>query len=178
MKFIESRRHTMRVKPGQHLSQAGVDLARRTGEGMGRFDRVITSPVPRAFETAIAMGYAVDEQVEELRFFRGEVEEEVGGWAEGFAAWAEAVRRGGLTRQYAQKQAQLLHSVAQTLPEGGAALLVSHGGIVEAQVAVCLTDADFAALGGFIDYCEGARLTYEGGRFVAVEVLRVRLDQP
>ena len=56
----------MRVKPGQHLSQAGVDLARRVGDGMGRFGRVVTSRVPRADETAIAMAYAVDEQLEAL----------------------------------------------------------------------------------------------------------------
>ena len=65
-RYIEHRRHTMRTKPGQHLSQAGVNLARRVGEGMAAFDKVYTSPVPRAFETAIAMGYAVDHQVELL----------------------------------------------------------------------------------------------------------------
>lgn len=59
VRTIEHRRHTMRAKPGQHLNQAGVDLARRVGDGMGRFDRVVTSRLPRAFETAIAMGYAI-----------------------------------------------------------------------------------------------------------------------
>ncbi len=60
MKFIEDRRHTMRTKPGQDLSQAGVALARRTGEKLGPFEHVATSTVPRAFQTAIAMGFAVD----------------------------------------------------------------------------------------------------------------------
>ncbi|MDQ2741632.1 MAG: hypothetical protein M3Z66_04960, partial [Chloroflexota bacterium] len=59
----------MRVKPGRHLSQAGVDLARRTGNQMGPFDRVITSTVARAYETAIAMGFAVDQQDDRLRSF-------------------------------------------------------------------------------------------------------------
>ena len=43
LRIIEHRRHTLRVKPGQHLSQAGVDLARAVGEGMGPFDLVVTS---------------------------------------------------------------------------------------------------------------------------------------
>ncbi len=64
MKTIEIRRHTYRTKPGQHLSQQGVTLARHVGEGIGPFARVVTSTVPRAFETAIAMGFAVDEQNE------------------------------------------------------------------------------------------------------------------
>ena len=29
MRVIEHRRHTMSAKPGDHLSQVGVDLARR-----------------------------------------------------------------------------------------------------------------------------------------------------
>ncbi|MBZ0278386.1 MAG: hypothetical protein K8I60_19725, partial [Anaerolineae bacterium] len=66
MRYLEMRRHTIRIKPGQHLSQAGVTLARRVGETIGPFDRVITSTIPRAYETAIAMGFAVDEQLDEL----------------------------------------------------------------------------------------------------------------
>jgi hypothetical protein len=47
---------------GRHLSQAGVDLAWRLGETMEPYELVVTSPVARAFETAIAMGFAEDEQ--------------------------------------------------------------------------------------------------------------------
>ncbi len=64
MRTIETRRHTLRAKPGPHLSQAGVALARRVGQGLGPFDRVVTSSVSRAFETALAMGFALDEQAE------------------------------------------------------------------------------------------------------------------
>ena len=31
MRMLEVRRHTMRRKPGQHLSQEGIDLARLVG---------------------------------------------------------------------------------------------------------------------------------------------------
>jgi len=62
MKILEIRRHSIRSKPGDHLSQQGVALARKIGEGMGPFAFVTTSTLPRAFETAIAMGFAVDEQ--------------------------------------------------------------------------------------------------------------------
>src|SRR5689334_6812089 len=66
MRYLELRRHAMRTQPGQHLSQAGVRLSRRVGEGRGPFALVVTSPAPRAFETAIAMGFAVDFQHHEL----------------------------------------------------------------------------------------------------------------
>lgn len=91
MRVIEHRRHTMRVKPGLHLSQAGVDLARSVGEGLGPFDRVITSSVHRAFETAIAMGFAVDEQLKELGSLPEGFEDEVK-WDEGFLRFAEVCK--------------------------------------------------------------------------------------
>ncbi len=49
----------MRTQPGQHLSQAGVGLARRVGKTMGRFDRVAASTLPRAYETARGSGWPV-----------------------------------------------------------------------------------------------------------------------
>src|SRR5688572_24465630 len=94
MRVIEHRRHAMRVKPGDHLSQAGVDLARRVGETMGHYDLVVTSPVARAFETAIAMGFAVDEQWPALAPPPQEVQEEAD-WEKGCAEYARAARRGG-----------------------------------------------------------------------------------
>ena len=42
---------------------AGVDLARRIGENCAPFARVVASVVPRARETALAMGFAVDQEL-------------------------------------------------------------------------------------------------------------------
>ena len=92
MRTLEIRRHTHRNVPQPHLSQTGVDLARRAGEGLGQFDRVVTSTVPRAFETAIAMGYAVDEQIEQLSMMSDEVAAVIQ-WNAGFAAWAKAAHK-------------------------------------------------------------------------------------
>ena len=94
MRYLEVRRHAIRTQPGEHLSQAGVDLARRVGEGMGPFDRVVTTLAPRAFETAIAMGFAVDEQSGEFPMMDEAGEAEVA-WDSGYAVWSRAVGRGG-----------------------------------------------------------------------------------
>lgn len=172
LRTVELRRHTMRVKPGQRLSQAGVELARRVGSAAGPFDRVITSTIPRAYETALAMGFAVDEQLEALGMIDDGVEAEVA-WDAGFAAWADAARRSGVVARYVQKQAVFVREVAAALPPGGSALVVSHGGIVEAQAVGCLPDADHAAWGGACSWCEGARLMFDGEKFVDAEILRV-----
>ena len=64
MKILEIRRHSIRSAMSDHLNQTGITLARLVGQNIGPFDRVVTSTLPRAFETAIAMGFAVDEQTE------------------------------------------------------------------------------------------------------------------
>lgn len=172
MRYLEMRRHTIRIKPGQHLSQAGVTLARRVGETMGPFERVITSTIPRAYETAIAMGFAVDEQLDELGTMDEGVETEVT-WAEGFLAWSNALKRDGAAAAYSRKQAEFLRSVVAALSEGGAALVVSHGGILEAGAVGCLPDADHIRWGRYCSWCEGVRLAFDGGEFVSIEILRV-----
>ena len=177
MRTIEIRRHTMRVKPGQHLSQAGVDLARLVGNRMGPFDRVVTSAIPRAFETAITMGFAVDEQIEQIGIMEDEVSGEVA-WDAGFGGWGNALRADGVASRYAQTLAALWQSIAAALPMAGAALAITHGGIAEAGAVACLRDANHAEWGPPLRYCEGVRLVWDGQKFVQATVLRVPLAPP
>lgn len=172
MRSVEMRRHTMRVKPGRHLSQAGVDLARRTGNQMGPFDRVLTSTVARAYETAIAMGFAVNQQDDRLRSFGVIVDAEIA-WDAGFAAWSHAVSQGRAAARFAHRQATLLGELAASLPEGGRALVITHGGFVETAAVASLPHADHAAWGAVCDYCEGAVFHVESHQVIAVDVIRV-----
>ena len=171
MKTIEVRRHSIRAKPGQNLIQQGVTLARLVGESMGKFDRVITSTSPRALQTAIAMGYAVDEEVELIATFGDDVELECP-WPASFAEYSAANRQNGATKRYTQRLAEFYVKLAESLPEGGAALVVNHGGVVELSVVACLPDADLTSLSDYIECCEGVRLTWDKGQFTGVEVLR------
>ncbi len=161
----------MRTQPGQHLSQAGVRLARRVGEGRGPFDLVVTSPAPRAFETAIAMGFAVDFKHDELDSPDVDVFAELA-WSSGFAAFVAAVRQGGMTARFGEQQAAVWRSIVQQLPDDGRALVVTHGGFIEAATAALLP-AKVAGWGTFCNYCEGALLTFAGEECVSAVPLRV-----
>ncbi|NTW13309.1 MAG: phosphoglycerate mutase family protein [Anaerolineales bacterium] len=172
MKTIEIRRHSIRSKPGDHLNQQGVTLARLVGENLGPFDRVVTSTVPRAFETAIAMGFAVDEQVELMSTYGGDVEREAP-WPLSCAGYAEAVRAGGAAAKYANQLVAVYTKLANYLADGRAALVINHGGVAELGAVACLPDADHFAWGSHLEPCEGIRLFWEDGKFVDVEVLRV-----
>lgn len=175
MRTLEIRRHTHRNVPQPHLSQLGVDLARRAGEGLGKFDRVVTSTIPRAFETAIAMGYAVDEQIEQLGLMTEAVTATTK-WNAGFTAWRLAAQSSPIVARYTQVMADVLRAIVRTLPDEGRALIISHGGIVEASVVGCVpvstSFADDAACG----YCEGARLVFNGEVVSRFEILRI--EQP
>ncbi|HEY5730613.1 MAG TPA: hypothetical protein VIS72_11210 [Anaerolineales bacterium] len=172
MKTIEIRRHSIRSKSGDHLNQLGVTLARLVGQNLGPFDRVITSTLPRSFETAIAMGFAVDEQNELMSTYGSEIEREAP-WPLSLAGYAEVVHKGGAAAKYAAQLVAVYTSLANYLVNGRAALIVNHGGVAEMGAVACLPDADHFAWGSHFEPCEGIRLFYEDGKFVDGEVLRV-----
>ena len=92
MRLLEIRRHARRQRPAQHLIRRGVEMAHTLGEQLGPFDLVVTSPLPRCVETAVAMGFAVDRDCPELAGVDG-LGESVPGlpddfdWDEGYAGF-------------------------------------------------------------------------------------------
>src|SRR5262245_40559339 len=65
VRWLEVRRHSYTKKGaargrGSHLSAEGVAFARAIGATLGPFSYVVTNELPRAVETAVAMGFAVD----------------------------------------------------------------------------------------------------------------------
>jgi broad specificity phosphatase PhoE len=176
MRTLEIRRHTHRNVPQPHLSQTGVDLARRAGEGLGKFDRVVTSTIPRALETAIAMGYAVDEQIGQLSTM-GDSIDAVIQWNAGFTAWAQATQSYPVVAHYTQLMAEVLRAIVRSLPDGGHALIISHGGIVEACVVGSVPAGTIFIDDAACGYCEGARLTFDGEAVIHFEMLRNKQPQ-
>ena len=162
----------MRANPGVHLSQQGVTLARLVGQNIGPFDRVVTSTLPRAFETAIAMGFAVDEQNELMNTFGDAVEREAP-YPLSLAGYAEVVKKGGVAANYANKLMDVYTKLANFISEGRAALVVNHGGVAELGAVACLPNGDHVKWGSHFEYCEGIKLFWEDGKFVHAEIVRV-----
>lgn len=170
MRFLEHRRHSIRDASG-HLSQHGVSLARRIGAITGPFEMTFTSPKPRAFETAIAMGYAVDEQLDVLAEWTDDLSDAADHG--GFAAVGALVRGHGAAAKVARAYRRALLDIARSLGDGRAALIISHSGVVEGSVMTCLPELDGIALGRGVGNCEGVRLAFGQDDFVAAEILRV-----
>lgn len=176
---IDYRRHAMRTKPVQHLSRTGVDLARRVGAGefgsVAGYDLVVTSTIPRAYETAIAMGFAVDEQLEVFSTMDEATLAELQ-WPRHISEAAHVFLGKGPAGHFARGQAAVLRDIARRLPADGAALVVSHGGIVEAGAIALLPEVDHQAWGPAIGYVEGIRLFFDSASCVRAEPLRVGED--
>jgi len=171
---IDHFRHSIRATPEQHLTHEGVLLARRVGQTLGEYDHVATSEIPRAIETAIAMGYGVDRYHSMLgSLMLADTEFE---WSDKIE-WeviASACRRDGLAAHAATCHADLLRSISASLPPQGRALVVSHGGVIELGVAGLLPDLDYSDWGTACERCERVRLTFEGGTCVQAQLLRLR----
>lgn len=179
MRTLEVRRHSRRKHGGgSQLSQDGVEYARRLGATMGPFTQVVTSVVPRARETAIAMGFAVDHEVVTMVANDALYAEAEGTrWWEApepFAALAAVIATGPGTRRYADALAAVWRDLLTPLPEGGSVLLISHSGDLEMGLVGCMPNADHRAWGGLIGPCEGARLVFDGepARFTTIEMIR------
>ena len=170
MRYVEHRRHSIRDGTG-HLSQQGVTLARRVGETIGPFELVFTSPKPRAFETAIAMGFAVDEQLDAFGEWTDDLSDAVDHG--GFGSVGALARGHGAAARIARGYRQALYEIARSLTKGKSALVISHSGVVEASAMACLPDLNGAELGCGVGHCEGVRLAFEGDAFVSAAILRL-----
>ena len=171
MSVLEVRRHTMRSKPGQHLSQSGVSLANYIGQSAGPFDMVVSSEKPRAIETAIAMGFATDRQVVELGMLPEEVLSTLA-WPASLGNLSETVNKIEACNHFSKKQSNHWRSIWDQLSDNQTALIVTHGGIIELGAIGLAPNDDHATWGEAIGYCEGFRFSQIGGD-VACEVLRV-----
>src|SRR4029453_18854799 len=102
MRWLEVRRHSLTKKGaargrGSHLSAEGVALARLVGASLGPFASVVTSASPRAIETAVSMGFAVDDTVElPSGYVPGKVEHhDQWRWPQPYRTYAELLGHGG-----------------------------------------------------------------------------------
>ena len=174
MRVIEHRRHSRREPGDVHLSREGRALARRVAGTIGRFDRVVTSPKPRAVETAEALGFPVDATVPEL----AEMPDDVGLPDEpfgrrSFADYVRAVERSEAVAEYARRQAELMRKELAGLRDpDGRLLMVSHGGVIELGAAAA-RPVEARHWGEPLGLLEGVRLYLERGKWVRAEVLRV-----
>lgn len=180
MKYAEVFRHSKRGE-GKGLSEEGRELARRArGLLAPRYDLCVSSPKERARETLEAFGferYEVDEaftavnpwepfdaEVLKLAKDRGVIP---------LAACWEIPEALSYLKLQGETFLGAVRRVARGLPEDGRALVVSHGGILEAAALHSCARYDLAALGGEIGFCEGIVFEFEDENLAGIALKRL-----
>lgn len=173
-------RHSKRGE-GKGLSEEGRELARRARALLApHYDLCVSSPKERARETTECLG-----------FERYEIDEAftvVNPWEPFDAEVMKLARDRGISPlaacwdipealNYLKLQGETflaaVKRIARKLPEEGRALIVSHGGILEAAALHGCPRYELSELGGEISFCEGVLFKFEGETLAGIEVKRL-----
>lgn len=179
MKYVEIFRHSMRGD-GKGLSEEGRELARRARTLLSpQYDLCVSSPKERARETMEAFGFdryemdeaftavnpwgPFDEAVQKLAKERGTIP---------LAACWEIPEALNYLRLQGETMIGAVKRIARKLPGEGRALVVSHGGILEAAALHGCAVYALQEIGGEIGFCEGVVFKLDGENLAAIEVKR------
>jgi broad specificity phosphatase PhoE len=179
--IVEVRRHSLRGE-GKSLSEQGAALAERAKATLlGNYQACYTSPKRRARETLEAFGFDEYKTVEEFSTFPKAIDD--------YADHVQALQgRTGCSRLEAYLAIPATHLVveefgktffakvcelAEALGAGRNALVVSHGGSIEAAVLAAMPDWTLEDIGGELAECEAALFLFEDQMFRRVDFLRL-----
>ena len=166
---FQIRRHSIQGA-GKHLSNTGIKLAKLQNEKP--FDLVITSPIQRAMETAVALGSAITETNEILGFLPKEVQVLVP-YSAGFHAFKAAIKNFPQVNQCRQRYELFFRACLTNLEPDHRALFVSHAGAVEMLILACLPNVDISLFPQSVSQLEGASIIFDGSQFKLNATIRV-----
>jgi broad specificity phosphatase PhoE len=174
---LEIRRHAERTDRGNEqsaLSQAGRAMAESLAKSVPKFALVLSSPLPRAKETALTIAGRLD-GVEPgfLPEMGGVIGDRIFGELRTLADWAEVLREREDARKFATEQLATWARVAMRVGERDRVLAVSHGGIIELPAITLAQRLRTSLEGASFGYCEGVVVTYVKAAPMKIEPLRV-----
>src|SRR5881296_4730286 len=135
MPIIEIRRHAERSDKGNDqgaLSPAGRAMAEALAKRKEQYALVLSSPLPRAKETAqLIAGRLAAVESGLLPEMGGVIGDRIFGELRTIADWAEVLREREDARKFATEQLATWARVATRVGETDRVLAISHGGIIE-----------------------------------------------
>ena len=177
MPILEIRRHAERTDRGNEqsaLSAAGGEMAKALSKKSGPFALVLSSPLPRAKETAKLIGGRLDAMEPGfLPEMGGAIGDRIFGEMRALADWAEVLREREDARKFASEQLATWARVAMRVGEKDRVLAVSHGGIIELPAITLAQRLRTPLEGASFGYCEGVIVTYARGAPTKIEMVRV-----
>lgn len=173
--ILDIRRHAQRMDLQDNqsaLSAAGRAMCERLAKDAPKYALVISSPLPRAKETAERIAGRLDGIDPGLLPDLGGAAARMFGEMRTLADWARLMRDDETAQRFAEEQLPTWSRLAGRVGERDRVLAVSHGGIVDLPAIVIAARLGTKLDGASFGYGEGVRLTYAKGAPVKIEVLR------
>jgi len=137
-----------------------------------RYRLVVSSPLPRAKETAERIAGRLDAVEPGLLPDLGSHAATLFGELRTLSDWARLLAREEEARTFAAEQLPTWSRIASRVGETDHALAVSHGGIIELPAILLMRQLGVALSGPSFGYGDGVRVRYVKGTPAAIEVLR------
>jgi broad specificity phosphatase PhoE len=175
MPILDIRRHAQRQNINDQqsaLSTAGQEMCERLAKEAPKYALVVSSPLPRAKETAQRIAGRLDSVEAGLLPDLGGQAAQLFGEMRTLADWSRLLARDPQARKFTEEQLPVWARLASRVGEKDRVLAVSHGGIVDLPALVVMQEFRVSIDAPSFNYCEGVRITYAKGKPTAIEVLR------
>ena len=175
MPILDIRRHAQRQSLDDQqsaLSTAGREMCDRLAKTAPRYALVVSSPLPRAKETAQRIAGRLDAIEPGLLPDLGSHAASLFGELRTLADWAALMTEREDARSFADEQLPVWARIASRAGEHDLVLAVSHGGIIDLPAILLMQRLGAKLEGASFGYGEGVRVTYAQGKAMAIEILR------
>jgi broad specificity phosphatase PhoE len=172
---LDIRRHAQRQNTNDQqsaLSTAGIAMCEKLAKDAPKYALVVSSPLPRAKETAQRITGRLDAVEPALLPDLGGQAAQLFGEMRTLADWSRLLARDPQARKFTEEQLPAWVRIASRVGEKDRVLAVSHGGIVDLPAVVIMGQLGVSIDVPSFNYGEGVRITYAKGKPVAGEVLR------
>jgi broad specificity phosphatase PhoE len=172
---LDIRRHAQRIDRADDqsaLAPAGREMCARLAKAAPKYALVVSSPLPRAKETAERIAGRLDAVEPGLLPDLGSYASSLFGELRTLADWARLLKEHADAARFAEEQLPAWARIASRVGERDRVLAVSHGGIIELPAIYLMQTLKVKIEGPSFGYGDGVRVTYVKGRPTALEVLR------
>src|SRR2546422_3987892 len=177
MSILDIRRHAERSDKGNDqsaLSPAGRAMAEALAKRKEKYALVLSSPLPRAKETAqLIAGRLAAVEPGLLPETGGVIGDRIFGEMRTLADWGEVLREREDARKFAAEQLATWARVAMRVGEKDRVIAISHGGIIELPALTLAQRLRTPLEGASFGYCEGVVVTYANGTPTKIEAARM-----
>ena len=140
-------RHTIREEPHPHITQKGLDLAKKVG---------------KKFETCVAMGHAVHGTIDFSTATKG-INKPQTNMPEGtpFTKYLDEYFHGSFILDFGKNCKNLIVEKIRSFNKSDVKriLVVSHAGVIESSTIAFNPSIDYLRFGAGVSHCEGVILT-------------------